>query len=144
MDVSHQPGEPGGGPGYSQLQNFALLDDFHHPIDRGSTQDDLKILQPWVLHHYGYLIFIVPLNTRYLDIHHDEPFRLHHNTSDPSYWRYLPSYLLSEVIQGHDIHASFMGIGRTHEVNLTGCQLTIDQYLAQIFRANETTIGIRV
>ena len=150
MDISHQPGEPGGGPWYGQLRNLTLLNDFHHSVDCGSTQDDLKIFQSRVLHHYGYLIFVVPLNTGYLDIHHDEPLRLHHDTSDPGYGGYLPSYLLSEVIQGHDIHAPLSGIGGSNKVNLrsivqeTGCQLTINQDLTQILRANEMTIGIRI
>ena len=150
MDISHQPGEPGGGPWYGQLQNLTLLDDFHHSIDRGSTQDDLKILQSWTLHHYGYLVFIVPLNTGHLNIHHDEPFGFHHDIPDPGYWRNLPSYLLSKAIERHNIHAPLMGIGGSDKIDPcstvqeTGCQLTVNQNLAQIFRANKPTIGVRI
>ena len=98
MDISHQLGESGGGPWYGQLQNLTLLDDLHHSIDRGNTQDDLKVFQPWVLHYYGYLVFIIPLNAGYLNIHHNEPFRFHHDTPNASYWRILPSYFLNQVI----------------------------------------------
>ena len=147
MDVSHQPGEMGGGPWYSQLQNLTLIDDFHRSIDRGSTQDDLEVFQSRVLHLYGYLVFIVSLNTGYLNIHHGKPFRFHHDTPDPGYWRDLSSYLLSKAIERHNIHAPFTGIGRSDKIDLcsviqeTGCQLTVNQNHTQIFGTNERTIG---
>ena len=132
MDFSHQPGESGGGPGYGQLRDLTLLDDLHHSIDRGSTQDDLEVFQPWVLHYYGYLVFILPLNAGYLNIHHNEPFGFNHDTPDAGYWRNLPSYFLSQAIQGHNIHAPFTGVGGSDEIDLcsiiqeTGCQLPVN------------------
>ena len=66
---------------------ISLLDYFHYPEDCRHAQDDRAIFQPRVIHYDSYLVFIVPLNTGYLNIHHNESLWIHHDTTYAQYWR---------------------------------------------------------
>ena len=95
MHASHQPGDSGGGPWYGQLRDLALLDYFHHSEDHRHAKDDWAVFEPWVIHHDSYLVFVVPLNTGYLNVHHNESFWIHHDTPYTHYWRNFSSHFLS-------------------------------------------------
>ena len=118
MYTSHQPGDPRGGPWYGQLGDLIFLDYLHYSEDRRCAQDDGAVFHPWVIHYNGYLVLIVPLDTGYLNIHHDKPFWIHHDTAYAAYWRNFSSHFLSEAVQRHDIHSPLMGVGRGDEIEL--------------------------
>ena len=118
MHTSQQPGDSRGGPGYGQLRDFTFLDHLHHSEDRRRTQDDWTVFQPRVIHYDSYLVFIVPLNAGYLDLHHNKSFWIHHDAAYAQNWRNFPSHLLSEAVQRQDIHSLLAGIGRDNEIKL--------------------------
>ena len=75
--VSHQPGDSRGGPWHSQLGDLTFYDHLHNAIKSGGTQDNWPLSHARIIHHYGNLVFIIPLDTGHFDVHHDEPNGLH-------------------------------------------------------------------
>ena len=75
--VSHQPGDSRGGPWHSQLGDLTFLDHLHNMIKSWDTQDNRPISHAQIIHHYGNLVFVVPLDTGHFDIHHEKPNGFH-------------------------------------------------------------------
>ena len=117
MHTSQQPGDSRGGPWYGQLEIlFSLI-----------TRITWKIV--CILRMTGQSFIpgssitiaiwssLYPL-TRYLNIHHNESFWIHHDTAYAPYWRNFSSHFLGEAVQRHDIHSPLTDLGRGDEIEL--------------------------
>ena len=90
------------------------------------------------------------MDTGHFDVHHDEPNGLHRDATQASDEQDGSPDLLQQIVQGHNVHSSPLGIGRSDEIELspivqeTGSQLIINKCLTQILRAYEPVENIHV
>ena len=108
-----------------------------------SPQDDRALLHAWIIQNYGYLILVIPLDTRDSHIHNYKPQWLHFNPAYAMYGRQFSSNFLGESFQSKYLEASFHCIVRSYKIELssivqqTSSEFIVYESFTPILRTNE-------
>ena len=150
LNISQEPQDMRGFPGYGQLRNLTFLDHLYHPVEGRHTQYNRALLHSWVIKDDGYLIFVITGYAWDLYPHYDEACGLYQYTPNALNRQNGTPNLLGEAVKGEHIHLPPLGIGGSYKIELSpiiqqaGSLLSIYDGLAPALGSNPSLEGIRV